>query len=39
MSAHPIKPTAMQIATTAVKPTRPFNRFGASKIAGTGSDP
>lgn len=29
----------MQIATTSIKPVRPFNRFGASKIAGTGSDP
>ena len=29
----------MQIATTSVKPSRPFNRFGASKIAGTGCDP
>ena len=29
----------MQLATTAVKPVRPYNRFGASKIAGTGKDP
>jgi hypothetical protein len=34
-----VKPNAMQIATSTVKPVRPFNRFGASKIANTGLDP
>jgi len=33
------KPSAMQIATTNPKPVRPYNRFGASKIADTGKDP
>ena len=33
------RPNAMQLATTAVKPVRPYNRFGAQKIADTGVDP
>lgn len=33
------KPSAMQIATTAVKPVKPYNRFGKSKIENTGIDP
>ena len=38
-SKSAVKPTSMQVATQAIKPVRPFNRFGASKIANTGSDP
>ena len=33
------KPNAMQVATTAIKPVRPFERFAATKKAGTGIDP
>ena len=33
------RPNQMQVATTSVKPVRPYNRFGQSKIAGTGLDP
>ena len=29
----------MQVATTAIKPVRPYNRFGPSKIINTGLDP
>ncbi len=34
-----VKPSAMQIATSRPKPVRPYNRFGAQKIADTGKDP
>ena len=29
----------MQLATTAIKPVRPYERFAATKKAGTGIDP
>ena len=31
--------SAFQISTVQVKPVRPYNRFGASKISNTGLDP